>query len=47
VCVVVVVVVELNVTVNCLKGLSAAQQCFYGKMATVNNAVIGINFLND
>ena len=36
-CVVVVVVVELRATVNYIKILSAAQQCFYGKIITPAN----------
>jgi hypothetical protein len=32
------VVVELYVTVNCIKILSVAQQCFYGEFVTGNNA---------
>jgi hypothetical protein len=35
--VVVVVVVELRATVNYIKMVSAAQQCFYGKIITPAN----------
>jgi hypothetical protein len=40
-----IVVVELHVTVNYIEVLSVAQQCFYGKFVTGNNANYTYQFL--
>jgi hypothetical protein len=40
----IVCVVEFYVTLNYIKILSVAQQCFYGKFVTGNNAFVRTSF---